>query len=287
MSFVDEENNVLCSNLYVTLSNHRFDLVQIHFHSPSEHAVGGGYHSAEAHLVHRNAESQQLVVLGIFLETTSSQPSLINNTFLDTLWTASGPLLLSQKDVVIEDAAMPLNPYTSLLPARTTQFQYNGSLTTPPCTQSVQWFVYDEAITISRDDLALLRAASGALRTNVLSEKLNNNRQPLSAHNGRHIYRVEPSLATSSVTSAEIASEEEENDGNDVVKVTILSSVALAIAVIALLVSLRVQSHPHLSSSQNHDGKNWKQDSPLDTSMGNVKLKGDKEDDTEQNGQDC
>lgn len=64
----------------------------------------------------------------------------------------------------------------ALLLARTTQYLYNGSLTTPPCSESVQWVVFDQPVTISRDDLRLIRGAIGALPHTYVSDAGNNNR---------------------------------------------------------------------------------------------------------------
>ena len=75
-----------------------------------------------------------------------------------------------------------LNTYASILTGDGSFFSHSGSLTTAPCTESVQWFVYSTQVKISQSDLALLRSALAALRTNELSAAGN---KPL---NGRSVY---------------------------------------------------------------------------------------------------
>ena len=120
----------------------RYDLVQFHFHGPSEHRVGGRSYEMELHLVHRSAEGG-LAVVGVLLTRGPSSNAL------DPIF-GSMPAPGNKAKAELED---PFNP-TYFLPERRTHFSYTGSLTTPPCTEGVQWFVLQQPITVSDDDLA-------------------------------------------------------------------------------------------------------------------------------------
>jgi len=123
----------------------RYNLVQFHFHVPSEHTIGGKAAAAELHLVHRNAKGQ-LAVIGVLMEPGAE------NAALAPLWahlpSAEGPV---QKIDARINAA-------DLLPASHTTYRYNGSLTTPPCSEGVKWMVMTTPVTVSDQQLASLKA---------------------------------------------------------------------------------------------------------------------------------
>ena len=67
-----EGSEVLCNNLQLSYQSTQYNLVQIHFHTPSEHTFGGGYYDAEAHLVHQNPlNTKQYLVLGVMLQASA------------------------------------------------------------------------------------------------------------------------------------------------------------------------------------------------------------------------
>ena len=118
-----------------TASGRRFELLQFHFHHPSEHLVSGRAFEMEAHFVHRS-EDGDLAVLGVFI-----RPGAQNAT-LAGVWS----VMPQEEGHVIEPAT--IRP-ADLLPAGRDYFRYAGSLTTPPCTEIVSWFVYRDAIEAS------------------------------------------------------------------------------------------------------------------------------------------
>ena len=79
----------VCKNFQVTHEGVVYTLLQMHFHSPSEHTVGFGYSDAEIHLVHKSDSGKYLVV-GVFLDERESSIEGSNNVFLNRLWTAAG-----------------------------------------------------------------------------------------------------------------------------------------------------------------------------------------------------
>ena len=111
-------------------------LVQFHFHLPSEHTVDGAASSMEVHFVHA-AEEGDLAVIGVLMEAGAADPTI------QSLWEA---IPGSDESPAAVGA---LDPGT-LLPEGRGYFRYQGSLTTPPCSEVVSWVVMTESISVSQ-----------------------------------------------------------------------------------------------------------------------------------------
>ena len=123
-----------------------YALLQFHFHSPSEHLVQGKPYDMIAHLVHK-ASDGSLAVIGVFL-TEGKENSLIQKVW-DYL-----PAKAGEKKTVAE---VTLN-VADLLPKDMSYYHYYGSLTTPPCTEGVAWYVLKTPVEVSAKQLAQFRA---------------------------------------------------------------------------------------------------------------------------------
>jgi carbonic anhydrase len=119
---------------HVTVAGVRYDLVQFHFHTPSEHRFQGRSTPLEMHLVHRSAEGK-LLVIGVPLRAGRS--STVDEVLANLVPECGADLQLHDVDL------------NSLLPANLTTFRYSGSLTTAPFTEGVQWFLTQE-MTVSQ-----------------------------------------------------------------------------------------------------------------------------------------
>ena len=127
---------------YVVIGGIRYDLIEYDFHHPSETAIHGKLSDMEIHLLHQSADGKQIVI-AIRLAEDVSAP----NAVLAELWpflpkTAGGS----------EKVAELVNP-GGLLPADRGYWTYYGSLSTPPCTEGVRWFVFEQELGLSRDRL--------------------------------------------------------------------------------------------------------------------------------------
>lgn len=123
----------------------RFDFVQLHFHHPSEHALEGRRWPMEVHLVHRAADGT-LAVLGVMLRPGRQNDGLA--TLLDALAQDGG-------------AKSPKAPFDlrAFLPASAAHYSYEGSLTTPPCSEIVSWIVFRDPVEAGIGQIAALAAA--------------------------------------------------------------------------------------------------------------------------------
>jgi len=119
----------------ITVDGKTFDLKQFHFHSPSENNINGTSYPLEAHFVHASAEGKLAVVAVMFEEGEE-------NKALAELW-AKMPQNVGDKNPI---DAKALN---ALLPKDRDYYRFNGSLTTPPCTEGVRWLVMKKPITLS------------------------------------------------------------------------------------------------------------------------------------------
>lgn len=125
----------------ISISNKKYDLIQFHFHNPSEHKLNGKSYDMEAHFVHKG-EDGKLVVVGVLMEEGKG------NDFIKTLW---GNLPKEAgKEYAVTDLKINAN---LLLPKNTAYYNYPGSLTTPPCSEIVNWFVLKTPIEVSKAQL--------------------------------------------------------------------------------------------------------------------------------------
>ena len=128
----------------ITYNEINYDLIQIHFHEPSEHTINGVRYPIEIHLVHQS-EEKNYTVLGIFgVEGEQSQTMEKMESFL--------PLLTGQEKEI--DKSFDLS---SLFPENKSYYSYGGSLTTPPCTENVQWVIFKEPHVISLEGVLKLK----------------------------------------------------------------------------------------------------------------------------------
>jgi carbonic anhydrase len=118
-----------------------YKLLQVHFHRPSEHMIGGKNFPMEAHFVHRS-DAGALAVVGVLL--TIGTPNAAFRKIVATMPATEGP-------AVKADAGIDPN---ALVPAKRSYFRYPGSLTTPPCSEIVEWLVLTEPMQVAAADVA-------------------------------------------------------------------------------------------------------------------------------------
>lgn len=126
----------------ITVGGKKYELLQFHFHKPSEEKLNGKSYAMVAHLVHKDAEGK-LAVVGVLLETGARQP-LIQAVF-DNLPKEK------EKETPVPGVAIDIS---ALLPADRSYFTFQGSLTTPPCSEGVTWFVLKNPTKVSRKQIA-------------------------------------------------------------------------------------------------------------------------------------
>ena len=132
----------------VTVDGREFELKQFHFHSPSENKIDGKQYPLEAHLVHADKDGNLAVVAVMFQEGAPSAA-------LTKLWEKM-PAKSGDKNPL--PAGMSV---TQLLPAQRDYYRYDGSLTTPPCSEGVRWLVLKKVATASKAQIDLFAKTVG------------------------------------------------------------------------------------------------------------------------------
>jgi len=125
----------------------QFELKQFHFHSPSENQINGKTFPLEGHLVHADKDGN-LTVVAVLFELGPANPAVA------AAW--------RQMPKAEGKAALPAKVSANgLLPANRDHYRYNGSLTTPPCTEGVRWVVLKRPMTISKEQLEAFKTTLG------------------------------------------------------------------------------------------------------------------------------
>jgi len=149
----------------LTVMGRRYELVQFHFHRPSEERVNGKQFDMVAHLVHKDPAGKLAVVAVLLERGADNQPQPL----LQTVW---ANLPLEKGEAVQAQAQIDL---TQLLPENRGYFTYMGSLTTPPCSEGVLWMVLRQPVPLTAQQIA------------VFSRLYPMNARPLQAGSGRLI----------------------------------------------------------------------------------------------------
>jgi len=116
-----------------------FNLLQFHFHTPSENLIKGHSYPLEMHLVHAD-EDNNLAVVGVMLEEGAESEAI------EKVWSAM------PKSTGKSRMQYPVK-LNKLLPQDQNYYRFNGSLTTPPCSEGVTWLVMKNPISISPEQL--------------------------------------------------------------------------------------------------------------------------------------
>lgn len=124
----------------ITVSGHTFTLKQVHFHTPSENLIEGQSFPLEGHLVHADADGN-LAVVAVMYKEGAPNPALAK------LWSQMPEQAGEHKPLEVQVVA------SELLPAKHDYFRFNGSLTTPPCSEGVWWLVMKKPATISKEQV--------------------------------------------------------------------------------------------------------------------------------------
>ena len=144
----------------MTVMGRTYQLLQFHFHRPSEERINGKTFDMVIHLVHQDEEGK-LAVVAVMLDRGNENP------LIQTLWN-NMPLEVNQD--VTPSVAIDLN---SLLPENRAYYTYMGSPTTPPCTEDVLWIAFKQPMPVSTDQVA------------IFSRLYKNNARPIQPSNNR------------------------------------------------------------------------------------------------------
>ena len=127
-----------------------YELEQFHFHAPSEHTFGNGAHFVmEMHLVHRSEEGD-LAVVAAFIKEGKRKKSL------DAVW--DNMPLITGEVFSFSDVRVHVG---NVLPADRSYVAYDGSFTTPPCTEGVEWFLLKNPIELSKEQIGKFKSVLG------------------------------------------------------------------------------------------------------------------------------
>ncbi len=144
----------------IALDGITFNLLQFHFHAPSENHIKGSSYPLEAHLVHADKDGNLAVVAVMFKEG-------YENSGLKDAWTIM-PEHAGDKHQLPKQLSV-----NNILPNNREYYRFNGSLTTPPCSEGVRWLVMKNAITASKQQIDAFAS--------VLHEPNNRPLQPVNA----------------------------------------------------------------------------------------------------------
>jgi len=151
---------------FAIIGAERYELQQFHFHTPSEHTLDGAHAAMEVHFVHESADGKSAAAIGAFLNPGA--PNVAVSQIMQVAPAHKGSVQLGQ----------PLDP-ALLVPKEGALYRYEGSLTTPPCAETVLWNVYTAAVPVAAADIEAFKRI------------FPNNARPLQPRNRRYLLQEE------------------------------------------------------------------------------------------------
>lgn len=124
----------------MSIGGKTYNLLQLHFHTPSEHYVDGAPYPMEGHFVHK-AEDGTLAVIGVMMKVGQANP------IVQGIW---DNIKMTHDENIVETVAWSAPDF---MPESKAYYHYEGSLTTPPCSEGVQWYVLQDPVEMSQEQL--------------------------------------------------------------------------------------------------------------------------------------
>jgi len=146
------------SNSMVVFDGQSYQFLQTHFHDPSEHHIDGISYPMEMHLVHKNSEGKLLVIGVLAVEGLENEELARAGAWVEKQ--VGHRMLQSGEEVA---GAYQFDLMKVLPKDRDHFYAYGGSLTTPPCTEGVQWVVFKEPIEFSKEQIDRFMGAYGPI----------------------------------------------------------------------------------------------------------------------------
>lgn len=134
----------------IEYNNDTYTLKQFHYHGHSEHYIDGKPSPMEVHFVHQSEKTGALIVLGVMVEGGGAD----NQAFGQYLQAFPKD---KNKEVALTETIDPVK----MFPSSKKYYNYTGSLTTPPCSQGINWIVFKEVVKISDAQLSGFTKAYG------------------------------------------------------------------------------------------------------------------------------
>lgn len=157
---------------FIEINGTQYFLQQCHWHSPSEHTVNGHKFDLELHLVHQSNITGQLVVVGV-----TYRINLTPDTYLWLMRNHLGGLISNSTTLPQNRTIVGVFDPSRIRIGSRSYYKYIGSLTVPPCTQNVVWFVSQRVRSVTSQQVNLLRTA--------VNDGYEYNARPVQRENGR------------------------------------------------------------------------------------------------------
>nr|WP_271711582.1 carbonic anhydrase family protein [Marinigracilibium pacificum] len=132
------------SSDYIMFDDVKYYIKQFHFHEPEEHLIDGVRYPLAVHMVHMSEDGGYAVVAVMAKEGERSKTFDVLEEFL--------PVQVGETKVIDKIVNLKVS-----FPENKSYFHYIGSLTTPPCTENVKWFVMKDPINISLEQANVIR----------------------------------------------------------------------------------------------------------------------------------
>jgi carbonic anhydrase len=130
------------SGNFLIVGDKRYQLIQFHFHRPSEEYIHGKPYDMVLHLMHRSSDGQ-VAGVAVLLKAGNA------NATIQQIWKHMPKTKSNEEEI----PGVEINP-ARLLPHNLSYYMYMGSLTAPPCTEGVQWFVLKTPLEISSEEIS-------------------------------------------------------------------------------------------------------------------------------------
>jgi carbonic anhydrase len=163
----------------IIMDGETYALQQFHFHSPSEHTIDGESFAMELHLVHKNAQGS-IAVIGLMIAQGAVNETL--QGIFENL-----PMKITSEESPHSEVEIDLSELFTLDAG---MYRYDGSLTTPPCTEGVKWHIGMDPIELSAEQIQAFRAL------------YRGNNRPLQNRYERPVYAVSMDTAVSGLEAA-------------------------------------------------------------------------------------